>query len=138
MASTRVPLLDLSSATAGIAPWILKLARGQHALAVETTVTGCGGLAVRHPSKQQLRVARRGTRHEDQLSNSSKSKTSGRGSLQKKLGQASMDGGILAEVRAKSERAKSERAKSERAKSERAKRASESASPVSNGDRRGA
>jgi len=39
-----------------------------------------------------------------------------------------MDGGILAEVRAKSERAKSERAK----------RASESASPVSNGDRRGA
>jgi hypothetical protein len=72
VASTRVPLLDLSSATAGIAPWRLKLARGQHALAVETTVTGCGGLAVRHPSKQQLLAARRGTRHEDQLSNLSK------------------------------------------------------------------
>jgi hypothetical protein len=72
VASTRVPLLDLSSATAGIAPWILKLARGQHALAVETTVTGCGGLAVGHPSKQQLCVARRGTRPEVQLSNPSK------------------------------------------------------------------
>jgi hypothetical protein len=42
---------------------------------------------------------------------------------EKKLGQASMDGGILAEVRAKSERAK---------------RAIESPSPVSNGDRIGA
>jgi len=48
------------------------LARGQHALAVETTATGCGGLAAGRPSKQQLRVARRGTRHEDQLSNPSK------------------------------------------------------------------
>ncbi len=38
------------------------LARGMRALAVEATVTGCGGLAAGRPAKQQLRVARRGTR----------------------------------------------------------------------------
>jgi putative transposase len=38
------------------------LARGMRALAVEATVTGCGGLAIGRPAKQQLRVARRGTR----------------------------------------------------------------------------
>lgn len=38
------------------------LARGLHALAVETTVTGCGGLAMGRPAKQQRRVARRGAR----------------------------------------------------------------------------
>lgn len=36
----------------------------QRGLAVEPTVTGCGGFAaVRRPAKQQLRVVRRGTRH---------------------------------------------------------------------------
>jgi putative transposase len=38
------------------------LARGVRALAVEATVTGCGGLAAGRPAKQQLRVVRRGTR----------------------------------------------------------------------------
>jgi len=38
------------------------LARGLHALAVEATGTGCGGLATGRPTKQQRRVVRRGTR----------------------------------------------------------------------------
>lgn len=38
------------------------LARGIKKLAVEATVTGCGGLAIGRPVKHQLRVARRGTR----------------------------------------------------------------------------
>lgn len=38
------------------------LARGLHALTVERTVTGCGGLATERPVKQQRRAARRRTR----------------------------------------------------------------------------
>jgi putative transposase len=42
------------------------LARGLEKIAVETTVTVCGGTAAReHPVKQKLRVARRGTRLTD-------------------------------------------------------------------------
>lgn len=40
------------------------LARGTHALAVEATATGCGGLATGRPAKQQLRAVRRGTRRD--------------------------------------------------------------------------
>jgi putative transposase len=36
------------------------LARGVNALAVEATATGCGGLAIGRPAKQQLRAVRRG------------------------------------------------------------------------------
>ena len=39
------------------------LARGLKILTVEPTVTGCGGSGTGRPAKQQLRVARRGTRH---------------------------------------------------------------------------
>lgn len=42
------------------------LARGLSVLAVESTVTVCGGSAAQgHPSKQKLRAARRGTRRSD-------------------------------------------------------------------------
>lgn len=43
----------------------------QRYLAVESTVTGCGGFAARRPAKQQLRVVKRGQRHGSESSKAS-------------------------------------------------------------------